>query len=280
MNAPPTESWEELWQKVRSFQAQLVRYKRIHVNKADLKEEAKEIVQFYFRRARPDVLSLGISEEEVAAVDQAMQDLLRLSQGRNLQKSYIRLLRSLTPSRTSLSVLRERRLSELITRSTTVTTQTLSATEQKIIDTLKSMLPSAALSYEQACRDIVSKDRCSLRGTAVELRETLREVLDHLAPNHEVTNAPGFKPEEGQKGPTMKQKARFILKLRGQSKTAIKSPSDTTSLIEERTASLVRSTYERGSISTHVDTARAEVSQLKMYVDTVLAELLEIHGTR
>ena len=40
---------------------------------------------------------------------------------------------------------------------------------------------------------------------------------------------------------------------------------------------LARSVYDRGSVATHVAASRAEVKQLKLYVEGVLAELLAIH---
>jgi hypothetical protein len=78
----------------------------------------------------------------------------------------------------------------------------------------------------------------------------------------------------------MKQKARFILRARGQPSTAVRAPEDAVSTVEERFAGLARSVYERSSISSHVTTSKGEVIQIKMYVDTVLAELLEIHRAR
>ena len=55
-----------------------------------------------------------------------------------------------------------------------------------IIGTLTSLLPSSARSYEQAIRDLQSADRLSWRGPATDLRESLRETLDHLAPDADV----------------------------------------------------------------------------------------------
>jgi hypothetical protein len=118
-----------------------------------------------------------------------------------------------------------------------------------------------------------------MRGTAVELREALREVLDHLAPDDEVVKVPGFRFEGDQTRPTMRQKARFVLRSRRYPDTTAKAPEDAASVIDELVASLVRSVYQKGAFTTHVASARASLRQLKMYVDTVLAELLEVHGT-
>ena len=109
------------------------------------------------------------------------------------------------------------------------------------------------------------------------MRETLREVLDHLAPDKEVENADGFKLESGTTKPTQKQKVRYILRARHLPKTAIKVPEDAVTLVEELTDSLTRSTYERSSLSAHITTAKQEVQRMKMYIESVLADLLEIH---
>ena len=140
-------------------------------------------------------------------------------------------------------------------------------------DTLAKMLPRAAASYEQVLRDIAEGGRVSWRGTSAELIEALREVMDHLAPDDKVSAAPGFQLETGQTGPTQRQKVRFILKARGSRGTAVAEGS---LAIDEAVASLARSAYQRGSVSTHAAPDVSEVRKLKRYVDALLAELLEI----
>jgi hypothetical protein len=170
---------------------------------------------------------------------------------------------------------REKRIGKSARKSTVGAL--LNAQEATIVKTIEQIVPLAGLSYRQACLDLAARDRISYRGTANELREALRELLDHLAPDAEVDSQPGFKCEEGQKKPTMKQKVRFILRARGLSATATEVPENAITLAEEMVAKLTRSAYNRSSLSAHVSTARAEVCQMKMYVDSILAELLEIH---
>ena len=56
---------------------------------------------------------------------------------------------------------------------------TFSSDEEKLIETLEKMLPSAADSYKQSIIDLQSQiARLTFRGIAAELREVLREVLD------------------------------------------------------------------------------------------------------
>jgi hypothetical protein len=46
--------------------------------------------------------------------------------------------------------------------------------------------------------------------------------------------------------------------------------------VDESIAALARSTYTRGSASTHATTDASEIRKLKRYVDALLEELLEI----
>jgi hypothetical protein len=152
--------------------------------------------------------------------------------------------------------------------------------DSQILIMLQGVSPSAAASYEQAILDLGDESRKSMRGTAAELREALREVLDSLAPDSAVMNEPGFKLEEGRKEATMRQKARFVLRSRRLPKTDLENTEKAVSIIEELVASLVRGVYGSGSIQIHAEATRPTVRKLKMYVDTVLSELLEIHRAR
>jgi hypothetical protein len=108
------------------------------------------------------------------------------------------------------------------------------------------------------------------------LREVLREVIDHLAPDDKVLAAPGFQLEPEQRTPTQKQKVRFILRARRNSSAAVSVAEASLETVDEAVASLARSTYRRGSVSTHMPTTVTEIRSLKRYVDALLAELLEI----
>jgi hypothetical protein len=153
---------------------------------------------------------------------------------------------------------------------------TLTPAEQQIIDTLEALLPTAAASYRQGILDLKEGDRLSYRGTASEFREALREALDHLASDEDVIKQPGFKFEEGQKKATMKQKVRYVMASRGRGKSQRDVAERSIRDVEDLTAEVVRATYDRASLATHLETTRAEVLRIKRYVDTVLFDLLEI----
>jgi Predicted pPIWI-associating nuclease len=109
--------------------------------------------------------------------------------------------------------------------------------DEQIIAKLDAHVPSAALSYKQAILDLKDASRVSFRGPALELREALREVLDHLAPDSEVTAAPEYKQEKERDGPTMRQKVRFIMKRRGK-RSSSDVPEQSVTAFEEAIAAL------------------------------------------
>jgi hypothetical protein len=144
--------------------------------------------------------------------------------------------------------------------------------DERIIEMLDALVPSAALSYEQAILDLKDDGRVSFRGPALELRETLREVLDHLAPDSEVTVAPGYVQENDRAGPTMKQKVRFIMKKKAK-RSASEAPEQTVTAFDEAIATLTRAVYERSSKATHVASERQTVTRLRHYVVAVLHDI-------
>lgn len=147
--------------------------------------------------------------------------------------------------------------------------------EQTLIDLIGNVVPSAEISYRQALADLNDDSRVSFRGPALELREVLREVLDHYAPDKEVIAGPGFHLDPGRAVPTMKQKVRHILRSRKIGKTKIATPEDSVSAVDAIVSDLTRSAYDLGSLATHVSLERKQVIQLKRYIDAVLHDILD-----
>jgi len=273
------DSWQSLTDSLSAVERAVGRVTAVNVNTSAVRDGAKALIQDYFRRTRPDLSGLGVNEEHLEYMDRSMQRLLQLANGRNPKRSYMKVLREIRDEAQRLELIREYRLGESRSADTPTTGAIASIIEVKIVDTLKDLVPTAALSYEQALRDLArSTERISFRGTANELREALRETLDRLAPDKEVMAAPGFKLEPDRTKPTQKQKVRYILRSREVPETARKAPEATVLMIEELTGSLARASYERSSISAHIASTEQEVRQMKMYVDTVLAELLQVHA--
>jgi hypothetical protein len=272
------DRWQSLLDVLGEVERAIRRVTAVNVNTAAARDSARSLVQDYFRGVRPDLATLDFGDPDLEVLDQHMQRLLALANGRNARTSYTVALRQIRQEVQRIEFARERRLGER--RDGAATGHALiTDVEARIIATLQQLVPSAALSYEQALRDLTdSTGRLSFRGTANELREALRETVDHLAPDEDVMAAQGFQLERDQTGPTQRQKVRHILRSRRLPEAARRTPEDAVSLIEDRMGSLARASYTRTSLSTHIASTEHEVRQLKMYVDGVLAELLQVHA--
>ena len=272
------DAWPDLEAKLSSFKSSLAKCKAVNVNTSALKDGAKEIVQIYVRLSRPQLIQTGFQESELTDLDTASQSLLKLSNGNNPLRRFKNELSIILAAKTEIDAQREKKIGQALVNAKVSLPS--NSQELKILETLRQIVPVAALSYEQGCRDLTDRARLSYRGTANEFREALRELLDHFAPDEAVCSQPGFKFEDGQKKPTMKQKVKFILRARGSSATAADVPENAVSIVEETIGKLTRSTYNRSSLSTHITTSRGEIQQMKMYLDSILAELLEIHRSK
>jgi hypothetical protein len=264
--------WESFWRRVETFSSALARNKAQNVNAADLRQQARDLVQSYFKDVKPAIQRLGVSEAITEDLVSEMKNLIGLSVGKNSKSSYQRAVRSIRTKRKDI----ETGL-EFLIGAESPASATPSGSEGAILVTLEKMIPSAGASYKQALMDLHQQGRVSYRGTAAELREVVREVLDQLAPDAAVMASTGFKLEDGLKGPSMKQKVRFILKARRVSDTAKQTAEDSIKHLDENIPSLGRSVYNRGSMDVHTGRTREEVQNFKLYADAVLGELLEIH---
>jgi Predicted pPIWI-associating nuclease len=265
----PAEEWQSLSYALLAFGRHIDKIQSTNVNANSIRTEAKQVAQQYFRQSRATLQDLGL-EEELSVLDKGFESLIQLSSGMNAVSSYkkqIKSIRKLLPKVTTRI-----ELNQSVVKAPTNTT----AEDERVIQTLDGLVPSAALSYRQAIIDLADENRLSFRGPALELREALRETLDHLAPDSEVTSAPGYAVEKGRHGPTMKQKVRFILKARGQSKSSSEVPEQTTVTIDEMVGTLTRSIYDRSSVATHVAKERRMVIQIRRYVVAVLHDILEL----
>lgn len=270
---PAAEAWAEWWRRLDEFSASIKRVRGQLAGATSFREEAKEVVQFYFRQVRPELVSLPIDQQQLDSLDGINQHMLELAARPNRKSTYRTRMRELNGLRGRIETAIEIRANAPAARQTT---QLTTATEAAILTTLDKVVPTIALSYKQVLLDLGDKHRTSYRGTASELREVLRELLDHLAPDEDVLKS-GVKLEKDQRHPSMKQKAIFIMKSRGIGETGRKTSEHAVEAIENSVGLLARSVYDRGSLSTHVATTRQEVLTLKGYADAVLADLLQIH---
>jgi len=236
------------------------------------KEKLRALAQEYFSNITPAERQRGASETTLSEVDAIFRDLNELSYRRPRATTCDKLLKS---ARSKLAKLKASGLG----MATAPQTPDTSSDDVEILNSLRDMLPSAAAAYEQGLRDLRAGDRLSWRGPATDFREALRETLDHLAPDDAVKATPGFRPEPQTDRPTMKQKARFILRSRGTASGQMLPLEDAVSAVEASISAITRSVYTRSSVSTHTPTSQQEVIRVHRWVRLVLCDLLAIDMT-
>ncbi len=242
--------------------------KGTQLQSVEARASLRDLAERYFSAVRPSIEDASSPSEHRDGADAAMRELIALCHKRGSVQKYKDLLRTAKGHLIHLDT-------GMIARSGSSNGDIRTGQDVRIVTTLRALLPSAAASYEQALVDLTASNRLSWRGPATDLREALRETLDHLAPDKDVTSSPDYKTEPNTSGPTMKQKVRFILKFRQQPKAVSATTEDATVAIDEAIGSFVRSVYTRSSVSTHTPTEKAEVLRILDLVRIVLGELLE-----
>jgi len=227
--------------------------------------QLKEFAAHGLRQLVPELAKAGDLHEHVMELKHSLATLYDIA-GKNCSTAKAKEL--VTSIKSNLSRIER----DIVAGVAAPPVATANEADRLIVETLRDICPSAAASYDQAVRDLADMSRVSWRGTANELREALRETLDLLAPDEEVAAGPGFKAEDGQKRPTYRQKARYILKSRGASGNQLQAPEDAITGID----SLVRSVYTRSNVSAHAKSEQVEVRRILGYVRAVLCDLLEL----
>lgn len=259
----------QLLASVESQRRQLNRLDTTQLNSSQKRDELRLLVEHYFNEIRPQ-MAPSIESEQLHNIDSNMQSLLAYCHKRGSVATYVDYLTQLKSNLIKL----DSHLVSGVGRAGNLGQR--DAVDEKILQTLRGIVPSAADSYEQALTDLTSSDRLSWRGPATDFREALREALDYLAPDKDVEKMAGYKQISGAHRPTMKQKVAYILKNRGISKTLTEPAQNAVDAVDDMIGKLVRSVYNRSSVSTHTPTDRNEVIRIYDFVRVVLCELLEI----
>jgi hypothetical protein len=144
-----------------------------------------------------------------------------------------------------------------------------------IYDALSLVDTKCADYYAQAYLDLADASRISWIGTAHLVREALATTLRTLAPDNDVKAMVWFKPESQDGRPTHKQRVRYILQNR-KAGTTEREVAEQIDLIEDRVASIVRSTYSRASSAAHTGTERREALTILRYFEAFAHDLLDL----
>ena len=260
------EAIRELQLRLRELDKHLRQVHAPQVGSKTIRDNTRAIVDQYFRVVRASVPE----RVEIGEFDPVMQSLLECAQRYTTVRKYRNAILE------GLKLLGRVEKLALLHGTSARRDTAIEPVDKRIVDILAQLVPSAALSYEQALVDLGGDSRLSWRGPATDLREALRETLDQLAPDKQVVAQAGFKLEKDCSGPTMKQKVRFVLSSRGLSRTTMEAPEQAAAAVEEAVGSFVRSVYTRSNVSTHTPTDKDEVLRVRDWVRVTLCELLEI----
>ena len=241
---------------------------------------AEALIQKYFRNVRPIIKSTGI---DVSGLDDIFSKLHEISSGTSLRSSYSDVLRRARVKATELEIQYEFSFSASSPMAEhPLMNHDFTLQERRVVDTLLQINSHFANAYIQIIRDLADKNRVSFRGVIHEMRELLRGVLNHFAPDQQVAAQPNFKLEEGQTKPTRTQKMQYILSTRNLSSAQIDPAKKTTHYLDVQTqvlAAMPSAIYGAGSDSAHAQPRdlKSEVYRLKHYLDANLCDILEVN---
>jgi len=155
----------------------------------------------------------------------------------------------------------------------------LTEDQSKVYEELVKISETLAIAYNQVVNDLSDSKRISFAGTAHELRQVLSSLLIILAPDSEVEQMRWFVQNSDTKGPTQKQKVRYILETNrmGTKESEVIEKIDTLDeMLKEFTEDIVRSTYGRASDAAHRFKSRSEASNIHRYFIAFAFDILGI----
>jgi len=149
---------------------------------------------------------------------------------------------------------------------------------ETILEALHAVSLHLAESYQQVVMDFQDINRLTWAGTAHEIRELLRKLLDELAPNDGVGKQAWYSQHKDVSGPTQKQRVRFILE-RNKSDSKQKQVAANIDLIDSIIAGLVRDVYGRASDAAHSSKDKTEAYRILRYFEAFAYDLLNLKTT-
>jgi len=236
----------------------------------------RSVVQAWFGQYRPAFMALLAEDASLIPIDDAFQEMLKLVSAPASRNVYVRHCSSVQKQfrETLLVPLSRAYWSRVPERAPT-------GRDPAVLRRLAKLDPALADSYEQVVGDLSDKSRKTYRGTAAELREVLRGVLERLAPDDQVKNTDWYKEarrtgERKEDRPTQGERTKFILRQRNKGAAAVEAAESYMESVEERLGHVVRVAYGLASRATHAGAENAEVAQQIRYVNALLAELLPL----
>lgn len=262
MQITPAQYESQLERLLRS----VAKGRSLQINTPEEIAHVRAVVTTWFQACKPYALIQGLSDSNIAAVDEPLDQCLKLTFTRSKRKVYSRCLRA---------ACRAFQQNILYPLSLQPPRGALTVTANEVYARLNKVAVSLAESYRQVHADLADKSRISFRGTAGELRETLRELLELLAPDEKVKAQSWYSAVEGRKDPTHQQRAKYVLEQRGSGSKPLEVANRAVSLIEDGLSKLVRDMYSRTSAAAHTGKDIEEVQRMLRHFDALVYDLCE-----
>jgi phosphoenolpyruvate carboxylase len=141
------DEWQALCSAFARFSRRIDPAHTVNINASSLRKAAKDVAQQYFRQTRPVLQDLALGQQ-LEGLNAGFQSLLELSErnsAKSSYKKYTTAIRKLMPKVTSQIELAQ----GIVTAGLTTTEE-----DDRIIQTLQRLVPSAALSYKQSIIDL------------------------------------------------------------------------------------------------------------------------------
>lgn len=252
----------EYERQLEGLEKALGRRKAVHINSPEEISRVRAVVTTWFEGLRPAATSQGVKTENLEAVDAPLRRCMELTLQRSPRNSYRASIRAASKQFKRLI---------LLPLTTQTTTSSLGFSSELVAQKLSQVSPVLAAGYRQVHRDLADKGRLSYKGTANELRETLREVLERLAPDEQVRTQPWYKPLKER--PTHQQRAQYILERRSVGSKVHDVASRSLSVVEEGLSHLVRDMFSRTAAAAHTTQDIEEMTRLVQYFDALICDL-------
>lgn len=148
-------------------------------------------------------------------------------------------------------------------------------TSNRIANLLAARLhPELGLAYRQILIDLRDSKRLSLRGTANEMREVMRDIITILSPDEKVIGQGWYAQEPKTNGPTRGQRLKYIfgIKKSNHEKDSAEGGLET---VENSISQLTLAVYQRSNRATHTLRHRKELKRIMAYMNPVIEDLLD-----
>lgn len=253
---------------LKNLQTGLRQSKGSTVSLQEIRTLSKSVANLWFHDIAPLAKLAGNNEAALKSIDNLMEQLIAHTLRPTKKKTYLK------TARDALSTYDKQIFVHLHKQVGAVLAGAVPIGDNSIIEALAKISESLVAGYQQVHKDLADETKISWRGTADEIREVLRELLEALAPDESVEKAVWYKKEANTDGPTQAQRAKYALEQRAAQTHRVNAAQETVNLVEQSISRLVRKTFQRANNAAHINQDKNEVKRILGYFNLLAKDLL------